>query len=283
MIYIFTALYSEAHSFIRRLQLKKVTENTRFQQFTSEARDFLLTVTGSGEIAAAAAVSSVCTKYPPGPQDLLIDIGICAGAEGTGKLFLIHKLTEQTTGKTFYPDLLYRHEFQEAELLTGMRPWKQAQGDTNGQITDAAALYDMEGAAVYQAGAYFFGPHQMFFLKIISDNGEENRLSDSFVRQLMETHTERICAFLNPIAATAGQISDSWDAPQTEAEVSRLCADMHCSKAMTDALRQYIRYAVLTGNDYQAVVRRMYELGRLPCKDKRDGKRCLEELKQHLM
>lgn len=283
MIYIFTALYCEAHSLIRQLQLKKETENTRFQQFISEPRSLLLTVGGPGEIAASVAVGSVCTKYPPGPKDFLVNIGICAGAAEPGTIYLIHKLTEQATGKTFYPDMLYRHGFREAELITRMRPFKREQEALGGQVTNPAVLYDMEAAAVYQAGAYFFGPHQMIFLKMISDHGADRGISDALVRRLMDTHTESICTFLHQIAAMAEQIPDSGNERPTEQEINRLCADMHCSKAMADALRQHIRYAALAGIDYEATVRKMYSLRQLPCRDKREGKRCLEELKRRLL
>ena len=175
MIYLVTALYCEAQMFIEHFSLKKVMENTRFQQFASESGQILLTVSGVGEIAAASAVSSVCAKDLPGSDDFLMNVGICAAQGGQDGIFLIHKLTEQTTGKTFYPDMLYRHGFNEAELVTGMTVWKRhnsgrtADGvQLSGQ--DAAAdgvrlsercLYDMEAAGVYQAGAYFFAPHQM--------------------------------------------------------------------------------------------------------------------------
>ena len=61
MIYIFTALYHEAHCFISYYHLKRDAADTRFQVFCSEDGEICLTVTGAGEIAAAAAVASICT------------------------------------------------------------------------------------------------------------------------------------------------------------------------------------------------------------------------------
>ena len=51
---------------------------------------------------------------------------------------------------------------------------------------------------------------------------------------------------------------------------------------MKDSLRQYIRYLTLSKSDYIDVINDMYEKGLLPCKDKREGKLCFEELKQRL-
>ena len=176
MIYIFTALYHEAHCFISYYHLKRDAADTRFQVFCSEDGEICLTVTGAGEIAAAAAVASICTGRQPGRGDFLINIGICAAAGG--QIFLCNK-------RTFYPDMIYRHEFAEGCVITGRNLWMR-QGGTEGSVCgmqipkyiesavseDCAeirnlsddlqqVLYDMEAAAIYQAGAYSFAPHQM--------------------------------------------------------------------------------------------------------------------------
>lgn len=280
MIYLFTALYSEAQIFIERFHLKKLADSQQFQQFRNESGQLLLTVSGVGEIAAAAAVSGVCTKYPPDRGDVLVNAGCCAGTTGRDGVYMIHKLTEQTTGKTFYPDLLYRHTFQEAELCTVMKPWKNT-----GNQTDTV-LYDMEAAAVCQAGAYFFGPHQMVFLKVISDSGEGNRLTAEEIRLRMEVHGKSICAFLEQllrITQEAGWMAGTDGCSGMEQWIRQLGADLHCSRAMEHSLRQYMRYAMLAEVDYESVIQQLYEEKRLPCRDKREGKRCFEELKQRLL
>lgn len=293
MIYLFTALYCEAKVFIEQFCLKKVADQNRFQQFGNDTGQILLTVTGAGEIAAAAAVSSVCTKYPPDEHDILLNIGTCAGPAGSRGVYYICKLTEQATGKTFYPDLLYKHSFREAELWTVMKPWKriaQADGIVQASLPDeekaGSRLHDMEAAAVYQAGAYFFGPHQMIFVKIISDDGAGEILSAACVRSQMETYKESMCGFLRQLLQMTYEESKAIDDAEqsgTEQRLCQLCADLHCTKAMEASLRQYVRYAALSGTDWQHAVQKLYEENRLPCKDKREGKRCFEALKQRLL
>lgn len=209
MIYIFTAFYWEAQVLIGQFHLKKVLESKHFQQFADEACQILLTISGAGEVAAAAAVGSVCTGYLPGKKDVLLNFGICAGDAEKGSIFLIRKLTEQATGKTFYPDLLYRHPFPEAELVTCMLPWKRGQEHGTGQRKDGC-VYDMEGAAVYQAGACYFAPHQMVFLKLVSDHGEGMPLSGQFVRQLLRTQQESLAAFICQLLQISGQRQEGW-------------------------------------------------------------------------
>lgn len=299
MIYLFTALYCEAQMLIEQFDLKKALDpdrervSDRFQQFRNDTGQILLTVTGAGEIAAAAAVSSVCTKYPPDEQDILLNVGTCAGPVGSHGVYYICKLTEQATGKTFYPDLLYRHSFREAELWTVMKPWKRAvQADciVQASLTDekdaGSKLYDMEAAALYQAGAYFFGPHQMIFVKIILDDGAGEILSAACVRTQMEAYKESLCGFLRQLLQMTYKESQAKDDARqsgTEQRLRQLCTDLHCTKAMEDSLRQYVRYAALAGTDWQHAVQKMYEENRLPCKDKREGKRCFETLKQRLL
>lgn len=282
MIYMFTALYCEASMFIRHFQLEKNPDNTRFFEFNSETAGIRLTVTGIGEIAAAAAVSSVCAKYAPAPEDFLLNIGTCARMTGSGGVFLCNKITEQATGKTFYPDILYRHGFAEEMIVTGMRPWNAA--DIRSAAYPGKTLYDMEAAAVYQAGSYFCGPHQMMFLKIVSDQGAADAVTGERIGHLMEVYRKPLCTFIEMLQdITAEHIREAQGGyREPEALTQKLCADLHCSKTMRDSLRQYIRYCILTGTDVDAVTREMYAEGLLPCRDKREGKQRLEELKRRL-
>lgn len=276
MIYLFTALYCEAELFIKKFHLEKVLENVRFQEFYQEEAGIRLTVTGVGEIAAAAAVSSTCTACKPREGDMLLNVGTCAHIAGNQGVFLCNKIIEQATGKTFYPDLLYRHHLQEERIVTGMLPCNRLE-NLDG------TLYDMEAAAIYQAGAYFFGPHQMMFLKVVSDQGAAKEVSKEKVMHLMETYQETLFDFIGGLPAIAYKARRKAEAlQQKEIQMETLCADLHCSKAMRDALRQHMHYWELAGRDYASVIRELYREGLLPCKDKREGKLCFEEIKRRL-
>ena len=80
MIYVVTALYQEAHGFIRELELKKNTAYAPFEVFDNENAGIRLVVTGVGEIAAAAVVAAVCARDGADAADFLINIGCCAAA-----------------------------------------------------------------------------------------------------------------------------------------------------------------------------------------------------------
>lgn len=304
MIYVVTALYQEAHGFIRELELKKNTAYAPFEVFDNENAGIRLVVTGVGEIAAAAVVAAVCAQDGADAADFLINIGCCAAANAgadsgcetvdsgmdsgygaahaaqIGALYVCHKITEQATGKTFYPDILYRHPWKERELVTGMQPLQRAAAH--------GALYDMEAAAVYQAGIRFFSPDRMLFLKVVSDFGiaGQERMTAEALTGLLEQHVKEVVAFLTNLREAADEeetLRNDGILQEDETVLERLFAALHCSQTMRASARQYITYAALTGYDWKAELEEWYARGLLPCKDRREGKVRLEELKQVLL
>ena len=304
MIYVVTALYQEAHGFIRELELKKNTAYAPFEVFDNEKAGIRLVVTGVGEIAAAAVVAAVCAQDGADAADFLINIGCCAAANAgadsgcetvdsgmdsgygaahaaqIGDLYVCHKITEQATGKTFYPDILYRHPWKERELVTGMQPLQRAAAH--------GALYDMEAAAVYQAGIRFFSPDRMLFLKVVSDFGiaGQERMTAEALTGLLEQHVKEVVAFLTNLREAADEeetLRNDGILQEDETVLERLFAALHCSQTMRASARQYITYAALTGYDWKAELEEWYARGLLPCKDRREGKVRLEELKQVLL
>ena len=304
MIYVVMALYQEAHGLIRELELKKNTAYAPFEVFDNESAGIRLVVTGVGEIAAAAATAAVCARDGADAADFLINIGCCAAANAgadsgcetvdsgmdsgygaahaaqIGDLYVCHKITEQATGKTFYPDILYRHPWKERELVTGMQPLQRAAAH--------GALYDMEAAAVYQAGIRFFSPDRMIFLKVVSDSGVagQERMTAEALTGLLEQHVKEVAAFLTNLREAADEeetLRNDGILQENEAVLERLFAALHCSQTMRASARQYITYAALTGYDWKAELKEWYARGLLPCKDRREGKVRLEELKQVLL
>lgn len=300
MIFIVTALYAEAHAFIGRFQLKKDTSHTRFQVFKNSEAKICLIISGTGTVPAAVAVTEICMKYGAGQDDFLINAGACAGIRNKnipetedicqpGKVFLGSKIREAVTGRTFYPDILYRHGFREAQVVTGAGPYVKT--ERNKTPKEDFYLYDMEAAAVYQAGSYFLGPHQMSFLKVISDDGlpgsvvSGESITSGEIEYLIERNIDQMGEYillLQEISCKEKQ-EDTFREETLQRKIERLGAAMHCSKTMEESLRQYIRYSILAHVDYASVIEEMYQEEKLPCKDKREGKQRFEELKERLL
>lgn len=282
MIYIFTALYAEAKPMIKSLGLKEIKTRYNFKQYFSkglEDSEICLTITGVGSVAASTAVGAVCAYMGVKATDFLINIGTCAGdLSKKQEAFLINKLTEKVTGRTFYPDVLYRHMFEETELVTVPAVVKDG-------MDKVEQLYDMEAAAIYQAGSFFAGPHQMYFIKVVSDSGEETEMISSALTDCVEMHMEKIIAFIRRLEEISQeQLIEAEVFSEEEWKwINHLCEDLKCSVTMQAMVKQLCRYCKLAGIDYMEPVCDLYGQGILPCKDKREGKRLFDEITRQLL
>ena len=338
MIHIFTALYPEAKPLIQALSLKKRATQTHYQQFLSEEGDLSLTITGVGPMQAAAVTASVLTDYDAGASDQLLSLGTAARltqcehsqrnedpraqaespvtaeaarkdisderAERTASMYHIHRITDAATKRDFYPDMLLNTGLPEASLITGAKLYtKQESGY-------AADLYDMEAAAIYQAASMFLGPHQMNFLRIVTDDGltqEEMetgmtmrtvtnaasgteskpavgteasapRSLAAHVTDCVEQQVDTIVAVVDKLRALmAAEAAGHQVLTENEQQlVDKLIADAHFSKVMADECVQLIRYAALSELDWQQPIAALYAEGLVPTRDKRAGKIILE-------
>lgn len=290
MIYLFTALYPEAKPLIRVFSLKRVQDGLPFDVYENADTSIRLVISGTGMCAAAAATAAVFGRYRAANEDHLINIGTCAGEAGTdemsGKAYLCHKLTDRNTGHTYYPDMLYHHAFAEAQLITEPVVWRGVEDSEalRRKAESAVVLHDMEGAAIYQAGSYWLGPHQMSFIKVVSDHGTDQRITPQTLEQAVENGLDAIKDYVSNIGQIIAQNrrDKEWEA-ECSRQTERLCEELHCSQTMRLAVVQCVRYWTLAGVDYTGLLERMRADGELPCRDRREGKKRFDELKQRLL
>ena len=219
-------------------------------------------------------------------------------AEKTASMYHIHRITDEATTRDFYPDMLLNTDLPEASLITGAKlltaqdTWAQvdAQRDKKsrqGTLADRLAaplLYDMEAAAVYQAASMFLGPHQMNFLRIVTDQGlsESEAIAPqalaAHVTACVEQQVDTIVAVVDKLRAlTAAEAAEHHVLTENERQlVDKLIADAHFSKVMADECIQLIRYAALSQLDWQQPIAALYTEGLVPTRDKRAGKIILE-------
>lgn len=359
MITIYCALYAEAQYLIQHYELKKATESRHFQIFFNEKRKIRLVITGVGKLNATVAIAEISTIYPPAEEDLMVNYGSCAaegmlmpeegeGGGGTcvplGSIIMVNKLTDAESGRTFYPDMIYRHPFTEGEVKTsvhvytadeGTRDEEQMKMEAAGQTAqneeamkaEAAGqtVHDMEAAACYEAGNFYYGPHQMIFLKVVTDHGIENeRLQNdsgqgknignekSMTSNLAASERERFAMIMQEAGAEVVRFidelqslfaSECYDKKSVGEKMHRsevqnspletlcedpicewsidenqLAEDLHCSVTMKAELMQLLKYWYLTEFDAETLIHSYYEQELLPCKDKKVGRRLLDEL-----
>lgn len=125
MVYIFAAHKGEVEHLIKKLSLGK--RKTSFPFFQYGGEEILLTITGQGQINASVSVAATLQEEKAKKGDLLLSLGSAAAILGRnraaedllGRWFWIQSLEQESTGRCFYPDLLYKLDFPEAGLLTG--------------------------------------------------------------------------------------------------------------------------------------------------------------------
>ena len=149
---------------------------------------------------------------------------------------------------------------------------------------EAVVLHDMEGAAIYQAGSYWLGPHQMSFIKVISDHGTDQRITPQTLEQAVENGLDVIKDYVSNIGQIIAQNrrDKEWET-ECSRQTERLCEELHCSQTMRLAVIQCVRYWTLAGVDHNSLLEQMRADGELPCRDRREGKKRFDELKQRLL
>jgi len=290
MLYITTALYCEAKPLIRYFGLKKTVQFHKFQVFLGD--DILVMITGVGEIASSVAISSVCSIMLPTQEDFFLSFG-SAGAVSKSltlrEVYLLHKITRLSTQQTFYPDILFRHPFQEIPGVTGSKvlkeevhEWNQA-GDKQ---EEGPFLYDMEGAASYMSASYFFGTHQMAFLRILSDYGEkkeqEEWITPDQLSLMIEEKGYLLFPFIEQLKEQAKQ-KEPLIHPEVKEFIEKIEPLLHLSTSMKYILQQHLCYYLLLHHNLLDIVKWCDTHIPASCKSKREGKIYFEELKRQLL
>ncbi len=358
MVYLFTALYPEAKPVIRYLGLKRRQMEFGFDVYEGERLRLILT--GVGAPAAAAAVGSTLAFFHAGEGDFLVNWGSCASDAEIGTVFRCHKIMDQMFHHTFYPDMIFFSDMKEAAVVTEPVAWEKKEGEggqdcrsmihtdhdrecsdmehqreTAEGLSGEIFLHDMEAAAVYFTGSYFFSPHQMHFLKVVTDHGMDLGESDAVFRaedgkktdflkkieELMQESLPELLAYLELLysydCALHGETRDNYavDEPAVgnssldgsalshsagqnlsgstggagksfsvqEQNLEKIYEEFCCSQTMKHSVFQCVKYWHLVQVDYEKELQSMRAAGELPCRDRREGKKKWEKLKQKLL
>jgi adenosylhomocysteine nucleosidase len=128
MIYIVTALAQEAIPLIQHFKLKKDLSHTKFDLYRNDM--IKLIVSGTGKLKSAVATTYLLLKEPPKKSDKILNFGICgSGLEKhkSGQIFLINKIEDLNSGKTYYPEILFSHLLPEEAIFYSRETCNQIQ------------------------------------------------------------------------------------------------------------------------------------------------------------
>ena len=281
MVYIFAAHKGEVEHLIKKLSLGKRKTSFPFLQY--EGEEILLTITGQGQINASASVASTLQEEKAKKGDLLLSLGSAAAILGRkrtsedllGRWFWIQSLEQESTGRKFYPDLLYKLDFPEAGLITGDKILEldsmgnrdtvsERHGDSKEQIDsegvsgfDNTLLYDMESAAVFQAANFYLAPEDFFFLRCVTDFGvspDEEKLPFSplsrqeRMQALLQKEEDKVLRFIGFLQEKSKERRKEEEGESFfRQQLQSLSESLHCSFVMEKQLERLLRYAFLQG------------------------------------
>lgn len=265
MVYIFAAHKGEVEHLIEKLSLGKRKTSFPFLQY--EGEEILLTITGQGQINASVSVAATLQEEKAKKGDLLLSLGSAAAILGRnraaedllGRWLWVQKLEQQSTGRCFYPDLLYKLDFPEAGLLTGDKILELSPDGDSEILEEKLLLYDMESAAVFQAANFYLAPEDFFFLRCVTDFGvNPGEETDSFsssslswkekLQSLLQKEEEKVLRLIRFLQEKSIERRKEEEGELAfQQQLQSLSESLHCSFVMEKQLERLLRYAFLQG------------------------------------
>ena len=248
------ALHAEARPVIARYRLKL---DTSFDLPVFHRDEVWLAVTGTGRMKSAISTTGLVTRVARNEDAVIFNLGIAGhtqkaedGAVRVGDRFLANKITEQGTGRSFYPDLLARTPLAESAVTTVDRPL-----DRSGAGAVEPGLADMEAAGFYQAAATFLPPHRIGCIKVVSDHLETRRFDKEWIGELiagsLDDFEEAIAAY-RTISDSGQDVLTERDARVVEDIRDRLRLTASRHRMLSDLVRSYKLH---TGTDLPDLTR----------------------------
>jgi len=124
-----------------------------------------------------------------------INIGIAGGNRETsekGQIYLINQIIDNETGRSFYPDILIKHDLPEHSITTTERVILDGGRDYRN-------LVDMESSEIFDVCSKNTSIHKIAILKIVSDylDLDTAKLTKDRVRYFISSNLEAIDSFLS--------------------------------------------------------------------------------------
>ena len=196
MIHIVTALLHEARPIIDLYSLKPA-QSDPYQIYQND--QISLIVSGVGKQNSKDAVTYLYEYSGKKRNCAWLNFGIGGHAKKKlgEALFLAHKITDQKTGKSWYPPRILKSVWPSEIVLTVETVEDKYEGNF---------IYDMEAAGFYEAASSYSVSELVQCLKIVSDNltSPAKRVTGSLVRTLISKQLHAI----DSVVKEMGELSD---------------------------------------------------------------------------
>ena len=212
-------------------------------------------VTGVGAFAGQALEKTGLTS-----SDSIINIGVAAGS--SSGCYLVNSITDMKSGRRFYPDMSGAI-LPEMPLLTSPEIVTR---------TERGYLYDMEAAIICGQVMKKIAPSRIAIVKAVSDDGSR-RPSANEVTALLRSYRDEIAKIM-AVLDSAPEEKDYMPLDPSVMDELRLTQYMRCE------FEDLVHYCVVSGKTekLESVLEEMRKKGALPVKDKRQGRRVLDEI-----
>lgn len=214
MLRLVVALEAEARPLVDRFRMEPAVEGP-FKVYRGDG--VWLIVSGQGKAAAAAATAFLHLLAGGALGHAWLNVGVgghCRRA--VGESFVAHKITDQASGVSWYPQLVIDAPRPTAPLLTIERveeeyspPW----------------IYESEAAGFFPTACRFSLTELVHCFKVISDNPDatlSRRTSSAFAEKLIEQNLEEVVGFGQDLADLAREVMEiSADPPMYQESLER--------------------------------------------------------------
>jgi len=218
-------------------------------------------VTGAGERA-----QECIARIGLNADDYVLNVGICAG-ENKGRGYLINQVISMTSGRRFYPDILFDSGAEEKTVTTSPSVVTEVENDM---------LYDMESSIICESVLKVIPPSALAIYKVVSDNGGDFP-SKNEITKMIRGHIDEIRKIAEMLISQGVNESYGFLADEVYDE-------MHLTQYMRNELKDIEHYCAVSGREDELLnlLRKMREEGKLPAKDKKTGREVLDEIYSYL-
>ncbi len=235
-LFIYVALPCEAKSIVEHFNLKKELTVQPFSVYLN--KDICLTVTGVGKSAMAAGVAYTQALFSSGEYCFMLNLGVAGHKEyALGELFLMDKITDFDSQRSYYPSQAFSLSCQAGSIQTVSKPQLEY---------DSLDFFDMEASAFYETAVRFCSSEFVFCLKIVSDNqcSSVENIQPKQVSQWIARHVEVLDLLLSRVEAQAALVS------QFEPQLFEYCIQRyHFTVNERQQLKSFLnQWNVLTGH-----------------------------------
>lgn len=275
MIYLVTALRIEARSVISYFNLKKDNTINKLPVYSNS--EMKLIISGTGMLKSSLSTSFLLGKYETGfNNSVIINFGICGSSTTNYRLgtpVLCNKIIDHCTGRSYYPDMILKHQFTEDCIVTS--PVAVTESNI---INKDSKLFDMEAAGFAEAAFTFFEPNNVYCLKIVSDHLDSPGLNKKNVEKIIRDNI----LSLEKLIINATGLSRSTNDILTHKDyklISLISQNLKLSFAMKRQLTMISKYYKIS---HKANLDVLQQFTSYTAESKKEGKQKLDEIRKSL-